>query len=162
MFLNRISTKLAMVGFSFTLPIATMLSLMIAAKQKDIDFALQETRGNSYQRPLAQLLENLSNHRITAQRARYGDTESAEKLSHIRANIEQNLHELTKTNARLGKDLQFTSEALGKRKRGAFTAQKLTKDLNRFLAKDPKTVLNNDYAHFFTHIRTMITPLPLL
>ncbi|HYX35302.1 MAG TPA: hypothetical protein VE954_19575 [Oligoflexus sp.] len=40
-FLNRISTKLAMVGFSFTLPIATMLSLMIAAKQKDLNLSTQ-------------------------------------------------------------------------------------------------------------------------
>lgn len=54
---HRIGIKLLIVCLSFTLPIAVMLKLMVSAKQKDIDFAVLEKKGDFLQRPLENLLE---------------------------------------------------------------------------------------------------------
>ncbi len=157
MIINRISTKLALVGLSFTLPIATMLSLMMAAKQKDINFASQETLGISYQRPLEKIMDGLSQHRLTVQRSRAGDSGAVEQLNKVRQNLQIYLQDLDAVDASIGPSLQFTSDGLGKRKREAYTAQNLTKGLQDFLAKDPGTIQMKDYSPFFSHIRTMIT-----
>jgi methyl-accepting chemotaxis protein len=154
---NRISTKLAMVGLSFTLPIATMLSLMISAKQKDINFAVQETLGNSYQKPLEYVMQDLSRYRIASVRAQAGDAESASQLQDIRKRLELHLKDLSNIDAQIGKDLQFTEDGLGKRKREAFTAKRLTEDLQSLLAQDGKVLTAEDATRFFTHLRTMIT-----
>lgn len=157
MIMNRISTKLALVGLSFTLPIATMLSLMIAAKEKDINFATQETLGISYQKPLEKIMDALSQHRIALQRARAGDAVSADRLRSISQNLQQHLQDLDAVDSRIGPSLQFTPDGLGKRKREAYTAQNLTTGLKDFLARDPGSIQIKDYTPFFTHIRTMIT-----
>ncbi len=157
MFFNSISSKLATVGLSFTIPIATMLSLMIAAKQKDINFATQENLGNRYQMPLEGIMEGLSQHRIATQRAAFGDSESAQELPLLRKKIEQSLAELNAINSKIGPDLQFTPDGLGKRKREEFTAERLTQDLTAFLAQDVSQIKTSEYPRFFSHIRTMIT-----
>lgn len=157
MSLNRISTKLAIVGLSFTIPIATMLSLISKAKQKDIDFAVQETLGNSYQKPLERILEDLSRHRVAVVRLEAGHAESATQLPDIRRNLEAHLQDLMTIDAGIGADLQFTKDGLGKRNREAFTAERLTLGLKSLLDKDPKTLVAQDYGSFFQHIRTMIT-----
>jgi signal transduction histidine kinase len=156
-FLNRISTKLAIVGLSFILPIATMLSLMSAAKQKDIDFATQETLGNSYQLPLERLMEDLSRHRVAVVRIQSGDAESADQLPGIRQGLETHLQDLITINAKIGAELQFTADGLGKRNREAFTAERLSLGLKALMDKDPRTLAAQDYASLFQHIRTMIT-----
>ncbi|HET9236090.1 MAG TPA: hypothetical protein VFO10_02495 [Oligoflexus sp.] len=157
MFLNRISTKLAIVGFSFTLPIATMLSLISTAKQKDIDFAVQETLGNSYQKPLERIMDDLSRHRVAVVRMKAGHAESAVQLQGIRQVLESHLQELITVDAQIGKDLQFTADGLGKRNREAFTAERLRLGLRSLIDKDPATLTPQDYASLFQHIRTMIT-----
>ncbi len=157
MSLNRISSKLAIVGLSFTLPIATMLSLMIADKQKDITFSYLETLGNAYQKPLEGVMESLSTHRLLVQRANFGDAESEKQLAAIRQTIESRLQILNEVDKKIGADLQFTAEGLGKRSREQFTAEKLTTELQKFISQDTKQIQMADYSRFFSHIRTMIT-----
>lgn len=157
---NRISLKLLVVCLSFTLPITVMLKLMIDAKQKDIDFAIWEEKGNFLQRPLEKMLQSLSHQRDFATRLALKDT-SAEKL--LQDNIpvvDANLDELKKTMSVVAEDLQFTLEGLGKRQRQEFTVERLAEKWDAAKKLDKSTSIDDVYKTYkdlSAHVRTMIT-----
>ncbi|MGE4298691.1 MAG: methyl-accepting chemotaxis protein [Desulfovibrionaceae bacterium] len=108
----RISTKLVISSLTFALPIAVLLFFVIQGISYDIRFSTLEAYGNEYQRPLERLLEYLPQylqHTLAGQ-----DSEAAAKA----AKIDEAFTALAQVNDRIGIDLQFTDDGLGKRNRG--------------------------------------------
>lgn len=158
--LNKISLKLLVVCLSFTLPIAVMLSLMTKAKQKDINFALWEMKGNAYQRPLESLLENVSMHRWLEVRRNLGETTLAAELVPIEGAIDVAFTKLQAVDAEVGTDLQFTEEGLGKRQRQEFTVKSLGAKIEHLKESSGKTNIDDSeklHKDLIAHIKTMIT-----
>lgn len=156
---NRISSKLLLVCLSFSLPITVMLNLMVKAKQKDIDFALWEGKGNEYQRPLEKIFEQISLHRWLALRSENGDASAGPRKVEVEARVAQLLGDLTQVDAKQGEDLQFTAEGLGKRSRQEFTVKGLQSKWQMLLDQPPKgfSEAETTYKALINHVRTMIT-----
>ena len=103
MFKNiKLSLKLTSIGLAFVLPLGVLLYIAIANINVQIQFSRLETEGNTMQRPLEKLLENLPK--------AASDTEAFNNVSVAFA-------DLAKAESLYGNDLQFTPEGLSSRKR---------------------------------------------
>ncbi len=112
-----IAKRIGISNLLYALPIMVLMTLMYQAKTKDIDFGRWEIFGNIYQKPLMGLLEQVSEHKILAQRALHGDSASRAALTEVETKITQSFDQLMKVQAEYGDALQFTDEGLGKRNR---------------------------------------------
>lgn len=158
--LNRISLKLSLVCLSFTLPITVMLKLMIDAKQKDIDFAMWEEKGNFLQRPLEHILKSLSHQRFIALRIANGDSSLAGSFDENAKVVDRDLAALKEAMAAVATDLQFTPDGLGKRQRQEFTVERLDQkwtEAKKYNAEKSFDDVNKVYKDLSLHVRTMIT-----
>lgn len=158
--LNRISLKLSLVCLSFTLPIAVMLKLMIDSKQKDIDFAAWEEKGDFLQRPLEQILKSLSHQRDIALRLAHGDSSLRSAFDENAKIVDKDLAALKEAMAVVATDLQFTADGLGKRQRQEFTVERLDQkwaDAKKIDAAKSFDDVNKTYKDLSMHVRTMIT-----
>ena len=103
MFRNvKLSCKLTSIGLAFVLPLGVLLYIAIANINAQIAFSRLETEGNTMQRPLEKLLENLPKAAV--------DSEAVAKVNLAFA-------ELAKAETLYGNDLQFTPAGLSSRKR---------------------------------------------
>lgn len=157
---NRISLKLLLVCLSFSLPIAVMLTLMVQAKQKDINFATWEMKGNRLQRPLENMLQQVSLHRWYELQRQLGQEEVTAKIAASENAADAALASIQNVMNVEGVDLQFTAEGLGKRSRQEFTIEKLTSKWNDVKTKSSTmSADDSDKLHkdIIAHIKTMIT-----
>ncbi|MDQ7830802.1 MAG: methyl-accepting chemotaxis protein [Desulfovibrionaceae bacterium] len=104
----KLSWKLATIGVAFVLPLGVLLFIAIQNINGQIAFSRLETQGNTFQRPLEKLLEDLP-------RAA-SDPAAASR-------VDQAFAELADAAKRHGDDLQFTAEGLGIRNRSHLTPQ---------------------------------------
>lgn len=107
-----------------------VLVLLMQAHGANIGFAKQEMLGNSYQRPVEKVLQEVMAHRIYAQRALYGEKSSLEKLSGIQQSVDAALKEMASAETTIREDLQFTPEGLEKRQRQAASAHAIMEKWN--------------------------------
>ena len=157
---NRISLKLLLVCTSFTLPIAVMLTLMVQAKQKDINFATWEMKGNRLQRPLENMLQQVSLHRWYEARTLFGETGLSDQIASTEKAGDAAVAKVAEVMASEGVDLQFTAEGLGKRSRQEFTIEGLKNKWNDIKTKGQvATPEESEKRHkdLVMHIKTMIT-----
>lgn len=156
-----IAWKLLAVCAAFALPIIVMFVLMTQAKLAEIEFTSKELQGDAFQRPLEDVLEHVSAHERWSARLARGQAEPG-----LEARIRTEEHEATAALKRLeaadrahGRALQFTSEGLGLRKRGAFTAQQLNLKWQTLLARrlPSQDERAEAYSDIVAHLRTMIT-----
>jgi nitrogen fixation/metabolism regulation signal transduction histidine kinase len=136
-----------------------MLNLMVKAKQKELDFAIWETKGNKVQRPLENMLRQASYHRWIAQRVLQGETNLKGKLVSVGNAGQKELKNVAKALSAVGEDLQFTADGLGKRKREEFTGEKLAEKWENLKAEvDSMSLEDSEKAHLdvINHIKTMI------
>jgi len=155
----RVSTKLAVISLSFSLPIAVLLYFMTTSIKNDIDFGQFELWGNEYQRPLERALEHIPQHRLLTRRILDGDQSAKAKLQTVQDQISQAFKELEEVDGRLGKSLQFTDEGLGKRKREHLRVQTVKKewdDLRGSVLRLDAASSDELHAHLVGDIRTMI------
>ena len=61
-----IASKILAIAGSFTLPIAVLVYFIVSTIQQDIDFATLEIKGDTYQRPLEEILDGIQAHEIVA------------------------------------------------------------------------------------------------
>ena len=152
--------KVVLTIITFCLPLVVLTPMMFRAFTKDIKFAEQETRGNVYQRPLMQLLDLLPHHQLLARRYLSGDRAAADSLRQKQSQIEQAFAALADVDARVGRELRFTDEALAQRDRAGCTAVKVhakwasLKDLIDRLS--PQTS-DEKHQQLIADVRTMIT-----
>ncbi len=154
----RISKRLLLISVSFSLPIAVLLGLMINEDVEAVAFARAETHGNSYQKPLMDLLDLVPQHQLALQFAAAGGARGA--AAGIQGRIDRAFDDLQSVQARLGAGLEFTPEGLAKRNREhvQFATVKgewdtLKGQASQLSAED----LLAKHSHLMADIRTMIT-----
>jgi len=144
---------------TFCLPLVVLTPMIFRAFNKDIAFAEQETRGNLYQRPLEQLLDLIPQHQLLANRYLAGDRAVADALGQKQSQIEQSFAGLIDADARVGKALQFTDEALAQRDRQGRTAGNLRSNwqgLKEHLDRLAPPASDEQHQKLVADVRTMI------
>src|SRR5262245_13338957 len=108
-----LSQRIAAVGCLVMLTVTVALFYFITSGfSKDIAFATFEKYGNQYQRPLEDLLENVSQHQLLARRYLTGDQSVSGPLNVSEAAVDAALEKLRVTDTEIGTALQFTDEGL--------------------------------------------------
>lgn len=155
----KLSYRLAAFTVVLTIPVITLLYL-IDTGSKDIRFAQFEKSGNEYQWPLEELLEFIPKHQMLGRRQLRSDKNLSDGLNQLQSQVDKAFDNLESVQAKVGTDLQFTPEGLGKRKREhvqVSTVKKEWQDLKtRFMTLQPEAC-NALYAHLLSDVRTMIT-----
>jgi len=152
--------RLILTNVVFTIPICVLTYQMYNAQTVNIDFSVQERRGNLYQRPLEEILEHLSLHRLYSQRALNGDKNSDSHLRQERGAVDTAFEKLGNADKELGESLQFTTEGLAKRKREKFNYKDMKASWESFKSKvDSMSPSDSVAAHqeLIAGIRAMIT-----
>jgi methyl-accepting chemotaxis protein len=124
---------------------------------KDIAFTQLERAGNTYQKPLEDLLQALSEHQLLARIAKPSLDQSA-LMSALEGQVDKSLTQLQKVDAVYGKSLQFTPAGLAQRKRGDAHWENVLKQWNA-LKSGPHDYSEADALHeaIIANVRTMIT-----
>jgi methyl-accepting chemotaxis protein len=95
-----------------------LLGVISTSVNKDINFGMQEMRGNAFQRPLEQLLDLIPRYEATARRAQAGDESAKRELTDLKGQIDSQFDALTAVyNGSLGRALKFNDAELAARKR---------------------------------------------
>jgi methyl-accepting chemotaxis protein len=152
--------KLTAICLSFMLPIAVLLYLVIAGTAKDIAFARAETRGNEYQRPLAALIEHLSQHRLFAQRIASGEDRLRDELDGTATQVDHDFNALELVDKRIGAELQTSEESLARRDREAARPSAMRRqwvELRGQVAGLSPGVASERYTKLFADLRMLIT-----
>jgi len=155
-----VSRKIILIAFSFALPIAVLVYLMVINIDDNVTFAQGELKGDEYQRPLEELLRDLQNEQIALHTAELaGDDNGRIDLAFVR---------LAQVDRWLGADLQFTDSGLAKRHRSyerVANLQQEWSELEKALANRASTASHTDgpekldakFNHLVSDVRTMIT-----
>lgn len=150
-----IRSKIVVIVSSFLIPLSVMFAIFINSKMKDVDFAKMELKGNEYQRPLENLLNNVIAHRfLTLQKT---PTSAFQK---IEAEINENILFLKNVDKNLGDDLQFREEGLSKRNKRDYNATSLEEKIKKTIfvnATEKKYPTSEQYDLVIEHINKMIT-----
>jgi methyl-accepting chemotaxis protein len=114
----KVTHKIVLMICAVALPlIGATIFATIKGFNKDIDFAVQEKKGNAFQRPLEALLDAIPQHQWLAEAVARGDQAAKTHLLEKEVVIDQIFADLETVNAKYGTDLQFTDEGLAKYKR---------------------------------------------
>jgi methyl-accepting chemotaxis protein len=124
-----VSARLRLVSLAYTLLFAAVVGwLLVKGINPNIDFGLQEKRGNAFQRPLERLLEKVPEHGLAVRRAQDGAAGAKERVPALRREIDEAFAALAAAEKEYGEALRFSADELAKRKReGASTAPLLAK-----------------------------------
>ncbi len=160
-----IAHKILLIATSFSLPIAVLAYFVTSAIDVNIDFGAKEIEGNTYQRPCEALLHGLQSHQLAAHEIQDGWGEGSTTLTTAKSAVDVAFDALEAADRRVGVDLQFTDEGLGKRDRAHIripTVRAEWKELASAVAEQAKSgKLTADvdarYDHLLADVRTMIT-----
>jgi PAS domain S-box-containing protein len=156
----KVSQKLMLICIFFVMPDSLMLYFFITGINANIRFAQLEQKGNEYQRPLEELLELIPQHGALAQTAAAGEPSSQEQLARKQAQIDAAFGALEAVDARLGAELQFTDQALAKRKREHYrvrTVKAEWRELKTHWAHLQPQACAEQHLHLVADVRMMIT-----
>ena len=156
----KISQKLALISVFFVMPDSVMLYLFITGINTNIEFARMEQKGNQFQRPLEELLEQIPQHRQLALRSLGGDPQIQKQREEKQAEIDAAFDALEAVNSRIGAELQFTEEGLAKRKREHYrpsTVREEWRDLVSHMSLLTPAECAEKHDHLKADIRVMIT-----
>jgi methyl-accepting chemotaxis protein len=120
-FLNNLSIRTRML-MSVSLFLVTLLYSMYSSYQSigaNIDFAVQEKKGDLIQRPLSTLLHDTAKLRFALVEAR-GGVNSAQDIKELLGSIDKGMGALGTAYDAVGADLQFTDAGLKSRGRESF------------------------------------------
>ncbi len=155
-----ISRRLAYISLSFTLLAGFLVWLIVSGINVNIRFAQWELYSNQYQRPLAQLLELLPQHRELARRAQAGDADARQQLGGLQAKVDGAFEVLAATQEKIGAALQFTPEGLAGRKREHVLPDNVRKEWDELKAQAatlPPDANAEKHVHLVADVRVMIT-----
>ena len=155
-----ISHKLTIISLAFSFPIAVLLYFYVSTINANILFGSLEEMGNQYQRPLEQLLDHLGRHQLLAMRQKEGQAGLESQLRSGSDAIDKAFAALEVVDKKVGSDLQFTDEGLGKRNRQHVKVANVKnewEELRRGLAKLTAEESDKQHAHVIADIRIMIT-----
>lgn len=149
-----IRIRLLAIIFAFLVPISALVYFMVSSINANITFSEMEIKGNRYYRPLIHLQKEVMAYRFAVLRADAGIDTSKERET-IAARIEHLLHDLRQVEQQIGKDLQFTTEALAKRHRGFLTISHLSRHWE--MIKTSKSPAPDDFDSLLYNVREMIS-----
>ena len=155
----KVWQKLTCIGLSFSLPIAVLLFFVVQGIDANIHFAQWEQYGNTYQRPLEQLLQHLAEHRLLAHRLLDGSKHLQDDLARTGAQIEADFQALLAVDSTLSEALQTTADGLAKRKREHVqlrTVQQEWQALKAQLVSLQPAASDERHVHLIGDIRTLI------
>jgi Amt family ammonium transporter len=98
-----------------------MLYLFITSINENIHFARHEQVGNQYQRPLENLLQLISEHRLLARDNKTGQLDA--EIKSKESQIDSAFANLITVDSQIGVELEFTPDGLSKRNRQGCDAQ---------------------------------------
>jgi methyl-accepting chemotaxis protein len=157
-----VSHKLTLISLAYSLPIAVLLYFVVSTINANIRFGALEEMGNSYQRPLEQLLNHLGRHQLLVLRQKAGIAGIETQLRNAADSVEKAFAALETVDKSLGVDLQFTDDGLGKRNRrhlkfGLIKNEwtELRKQLDKSQTTSEES--NKLHEHLIANIRQMIT-----
>ena len=114
----KVAHKLVLLTALVAVPLlGATLYFMFSGYNKDITFATQEKKGNTYQRPLEALLDTVPQHQWLADAVARGDQAAKTTLLDKEVEIDQIFADLEAVHDAHGESLQFTDAGLAKRKR---------------------------------------------
>jgi methyl-accepting chemotaxis protein len=130
------------------LPMTGILLFVIGTSvNKDINFGLQEMRGNAFQRPLEELLDLFPRYEAAARKAQAGDESAKSGLTDLQRRIDSQFETLAANyNGELGHSLKFTDAELAARKRDNARLSAVLSDWQSLKAA-PLTVAAGDEAN---------------
>jgi methyl-accepting chemotaxis protein len=99
---TRISTKLVLLVFVLTIPIAVLLYLEFRTRQHEISFAQSETDGLNYVADVIPLLRDVQQHRSLAQEVLSGDRTSRDALGQSTTAVNADLAKLAERDRKVG------------------------------------------------------------
>lgn len=140
--------KLICANILYSIPVIALIYFMVSAQNVNIDFGLQEIKGNLYQRPAENILQKLVE-------ARYSDTPNS-----LLTGAVNELKNLELVNHTVGKDLQFTAEGLKKRNRSQIEFSAFSERLKHLADSAPQMHADKRAENLnalIADVRTIIT-----
>lgn len=114
----KVSHKIVLMICAVALPLlAATIYATIKGFNKDINLALQEKKGNAFQRPLQALLDAIPQHQWLADAVARGDIAAKTAMMEKEVVIDQIFADLELVNEKYGADLLFTDDGLSRYKR---------------------------------------------
>lgn len=139
--------KLICANILYSIPVLALIYFMVSAQNVNIDFGLQEIKGNVYQRPAENILEKLVE-------ARFSDTPNNQLSDAV-----NELKNLELAFNSVGADLQFTPDGLKKRNRSQIEFPAFSQRLKDFANSSPQMPLEKRSEilnGLIADVRTMI------
>lgn len=152
--------RLFLSNIAFVIPICVLIWQMYNAKTVNIDFSRQEELGNLYQKPLEDVLEHVSMHRLLLHRQKAGDSGLNERIQQAQTKADEAFAKLGKVDSEIGEALQFTDEGLSKRKRGEYSFTKMKERWEKVktqAAQMSNETISASHLELIAGLRTMIT-----
>ena len=149
--------RILLVAVTGTLPMVGILFFVLATSvNKDINFGLQEMKGDAFQRPLEQLLDLFPRYEAAARKkAQAGDSSGQTEMAEIERQIDAQLQALAANyNGALGRALKFSDAELAVRKRD--NARLAVVQAGWQKLKNAPTVSDDASAQLVASIRAMI------
>ncbi|MSV27528.1 MAG: hypothetical protein EXQ52_02110 [Bryobacterales bacterium] len=151
-----ISRKMILIALTFSLPIAVLTYLMVVSIDSNVEFAVKETKGNTVQRGLAELLRKVQEHRLARLGCQNGQ-ECEGRLSVLQAEVGQAFQQTQAALDQVGAPLQFTTAGLGARGRQHLSLETMRREWSELTGKLPDADLAAKHDHLASDIRGMIT-----
>ena len=148
--------KFALVSLAFTIPIGSLLWLMVLEKEKAIQFAELEITGDRFLRPMRQLLEHVASHRIHSLKSAHG-IDSTDKLASLKQMISNDMVQLEAVAEDLGPALQYTDDDLKRRKREQLSIASLRATWQSVLDESALTARDQHHSQMVATIRGIIS-----
>ncbi len=120
--------KIALIIASFALPIGILAFFTFRSVDESIDFARLEQSGMTFNRPLADLLRDLTTHQVLLQRYQGGEKQLEPEITTRQAQIDASFRALDQINRKLGVTLYLTDADLEKAGLGAFLPAKVSRE----------------------------------
>ena len=141
----RISRRLLGISLAYFLPIGALIYHVVDGIMTNVNFAVWETKGDAYQRPLERLLDTVGDLRV-----------HPDQSSELFSKIDKTFSELQDVQAQYGDDLQFTDEGLGKRKRSQLKLETVRSKWQSTKSQVGKNGFDDAVVSLIADIRGMI------
>ena len=143
----KLSKKLILICVIFMLPTAVLLVRSVMEINKSIQFTEAEVKGNSFLRPLNELMESISEHRELLVRKSQGQKGIESQLTGVASELDEQLARLEEQNRLYGRDLLFTEEGLAQRQRRQGSVENLARSISEIRREGARSVEEINQAH---------------
>lgn len=155
----KLSNKLILICLIFMLPTAFLLVRSVMEINTSIQFTEAEVKGNSFLRPLNELMESISEHRELQVRKSQGQKGLESQLTGVASDLDEQLARLEEQNRLHGRDLLFTEEGLAQRQRRQGSVENLARSISEIRREGSRSVeeINQSHERAIDLVRVMVS-----